>query len=301
MHKNLTGKASFVGRGKPLWWPSETLHSVQRATTTDGSYLFRCLIGSKLKLFRFGWLAWLTLLSLNLLLAACGADSPASPDPKAVQTQPTASATSVGANNAINSAEQSRLEQASKAFDQLQSLRLALQIRQGKLEVGGAEVKQVEGDLQQPDKYQVDVKVQILVASFKIPVIGVGGEQYMKNELGSWNRSKPEDTLNLAILLDKQVGLGSTLLKMQSLQLMGREGLQGVNTIHLKGQLTGREVAPLTLNKLGKRDVTLEIWISEDNPQIQQLSIQEIGADPALWVFNFSKFNQVIQIQKPKT
>ena len=198
------------------------------------------------------------------------------------------------------------IEGAATDFDRLQSLHMLLDIRQGKTQVNGIEVKKVEGDIG-PGQYQAQVQVQVFVGSFGLPVIGIGSEQYMKDEFGNWSQSKPEQIVNLAVLLDPQVGLGSSLRKLSQPRLRGQETLPGgkIATYHIQGDLTGPQVSQLTFNKLGQRDVTLDAWIAQDNGQnrVGQLSIKEKvggnGSDPSWWILNFSNFNAPINIQKP--
>ncbi len=192
------------------------------------------------------------------------------------------------------------LRTANDTFGRLKSLHFTLEVRQGKIEVNGAELRRAEGDLQQPDRYQADVKVHVFVGDFTVKVVGLNKEQYMTDALsGRWSRSKPNEILNMAALLDPKAGVGPALLKMRSPRLIGNEVVNGVDTYHIQGQVAGPDIAPLTLNTLGKRDVTLDVWVGQSDGQLRQMHLKEIGNDPAFWVLTFSKFNDPIDIQKP--
>jgi hypothetical protein len=191
------------------------------------------------------------------------------------------------------------LQRAATVFSDLQSYYLSLDIRQGKLQVKGLEVKQAEGSLQAPDRYDVKVKVALLVVEFKVPVVGLDGQQYMKDDFGHWNPSKPDEKLDLPGLFDPQAGVGPTLAKLRSPRYLGTETLAGVSRLHLQGQLGGPDIARLTLGKLGSRDVTLGAWLDPATYRLTQLALQETGPQGAYWVYNFSKFNEPVNIQKP--
>ncbi|HEX2914843.1 MAG TPA: LppX_LprAFG lipoprotein [Chloroflexia bacterium] len=253
-------------------------------------------------------------MALVLLFSACGAESAATPQSSTptlpvttAAANPTDAATlntanSPAASSATSSSTADILNRASDTFNKLQTVYLNLDIRQGKLEINGLEVKQVEGYLQQPDRYQVQVKVGFFVGEFKVPVTGLNGEQYMRNEFGQWNLSKPEEKLNLAALLDRQTGMGAAMLKLRNPVLLGNETLQGTPVYHLQGVIAGTDIAQLTLNKLGTKDATMELWINQSNTQLVQASLKEnAGSNPANWVFNFSKFNEAVTIQKPQS
>ncbi len=201
------------------------------------------------------------------------------------------------------------LAQGAVFMDGIQSLHLNWQIRQGKLNVGQAEIKAASADLLQPDRFKAQVKVQILFASFELPVIGVGNEQFQRDELGNWHRSKPEETINLSGLIDKQIGVGSTMLKLQNPQYIGLETIDGLPVYHLQGVAGAASVAGLTANRLGQREATIEVWLDQSHTgQVDQFSIKELGGSGptpaanslAWWVFRFTAFNQPITIDKPK-
>jgi hypothetical protein len=191
------------------------------------------------------------------------------------------------------------IRQASTVFIDLQSYYLKLDIRQGKLQVKGLDVKQAEGSLQAPDRYDVKVKVALLLVEFQVPVIGLDGQQYMKDDFGNWNASKPDEKLALPGLFDPQSGVGPTLAKLRDPAYLGVETVNGATTLHLQGGLAGPDIARLTLQKLGSRDVTADAWIEPSTYRLTQLALKETGPDPAYWVYTFSKFNDPVTIMKP--
>lgn len=194
------------------------------------------------------------------------------------------------------------LQQASSNFASLQSLHFLMVIKQGKVQINGTDVQQVDADLQQPAKYQAQVKVNTFLGSFSLPVVGINGKQYMKNELGGWGQSSADQTVNLSAIFDKTSGLAPTILKMQNVQVLGNEMLNGVPTYHLQGTVAAADITQLSFNKLGQHPVTFDLWLSSGNaPQIQQLYIKEIdaGTNTNFWTFQFSKFNENINIQSP--
>jgi hypothetical protein len=191
------------------------------------------------------------------------------------------------------------VSQAATVFAGLQSYYLNLDIQQGKLQVKGLDVKQAEGSLQAPDRYDVKVKVAVLVVEFEVPVIGLDGQQYMKDDFGNWNASGPDEKLDLPGLFDPQAGVGPTLAKLGNLQYLGTETLDGLNVWHLQGGLAGKDISKLTLEKLGSKDVTADVWLDTSTYRLVRLALKEVGPDPAYWVYTFSKFNDPVTIQKP--
>jgi len=268
----------------------------------------------------FTWRCWSGFL-LILLLIACGNDNAnpvATPNLASSTSAATTmaapklpvNATSPGISQTLTSADSTAaltaLSQAARDFSKLQSLHLILEIRQGKVEINGATVKQVAGDVAQPDKYQAQVRVGTFLGDFSLPVIGIGGQQYMKNEFGGWGLSNAQQTVNLAELLDGQAGLGPTLLKMQNVRVLGKENLGGVEgpVYHLQGEVAGSDLTQLTFNKLSVHPATLDVWVTPGGTgeaQVVQVYLKEngTGSDLAFWTFALSKFNEAVQIQKP--
>ena len=192
------------------------------------------------------------------------------------------------------------LRRASDSFNRIQSLHFTLEVRQGKIQVSGADFKSAEGDLQQPDRYQASIRVHAFVTDLIIRVIGLNAEQYMTDPLSNrWKRSSADETLNLAALLDNRTGVGTVLSRVNGARVIGNEIVGGVATYHLQGTVAGSDIAPITLNILGKRDVTLDMWIGQDDFRLRQLYLKENGTNPVFWVLTFSKFNEPVTIQKP--
>lgn len=239
-------------------------------------------------------------LFLLVSLTACGSNTPTPAQTTAsAAILPTATAAPGATTVPAPFPPAEIFSRASAVFTDLQSYYLALDIRQGKLQVKGLDVKQAEGTLQVPDRYDVRVKVALLVVEFTVPVIGLDGQQYMKDDFGNWNASGSDEKLDLPGLFDRQSGVGPTLAKVRDSRYLGTETLAGGVMLHLQGSLSGPDIARLTLQKLGSRDVTVDAWIDPATYRLTQLALKETSQDGAYWVYNFSKFNNPANIQKP--
>lgn len=236
-------------------------------------------------------------LLMLLGLSACGSEA-ATPTPApTVAANPTATASPTTAPPPLPPAEM--LTKASAAFAELQSYYLSLDIRQGKLQVKGLDVKQAEGSLQAPDRYDVRVKVGFLIVEFSVPVVGLDGQQYMRDDSRNWQLSGPDEKLDLPGLFDRQSGVGPTLAKVRDSRYLGLESVSGAPAYHLQGRLAGPDILRLTLDKLGSKDVTVDAWLDPATYRLTQLALKESGQDGAYWVYTFSKFNEPVNIQKP--
>lgn len=239
-------------------------------------------------------------------LAACSSNT-ASPGPAPAPTSPAATSAVASVPAGTTSAATvapplppaEMLIQAGAVFKALQSYYLKLDVRQGKLQVKGLDVKQAEGTLQAPDRYDVRIKAAFVVVEFEVPVIGLDGQQYMKDDFGNWNASKSDEKLDLPGLFDANVGIGPTLAKLRDPRYLGGETLNGGSVFHLQGDLAGPDVSRITLQKLGSKDVTADVWLETTTYRLVQLALKETGPDPAHWVYTFSKFNEPVTIQKP--
>lgn len=244
--------------------------------------------------------------SLPLLLTACGSNTPTPAQPNlsptvtgtlAASTGPVSPAVTVDTAPPLPPAE--IISRASAVFSSLQSYYLVLDIRTGRPQVKGLEVRQAEGFLQAPDRYDVKIQVALLVVEFKIPVVGRDGQQHMRGDNGGWSASTAEEKLDLPAFFNPQSGVGPTLAKVRDPLYLGTVTLSGRPMLHLQGGLTGKDIEGLTLHKLGSRDVTVEGWFDPETFRLTQLSLKETGPNGAYWIYNFSKFNEPVNIQIP--
>ncbi|MEI6045164.1 MAG: LppX_LprAFG lipoprotein [Chloroflexota bacterium] len=263
------------------------------------------------------------LISLSLLLLACGSDatptslapSPSSltnalptasvPSPTAVVPTPTTApptttlalaATPVATTDpAVSEA----LRRAADPNGKINSLHFLVEVKAGKAEIRGAEFRQAEGDMKRPEDFQASIKVNSLFGTLSVEMLGINQEQFTTNPItGGWLKVNKDDNIKLGALLDPSLGVSAILLNLGNPKLIGPETINGVDTLHYQGTSTGKLISPLSIYTLGKHDVILDIWISTQDNLVRQINLKEIDGD-AIWTISFSRFNETVTINRP--
>ena len=68
------------------------------------------------------------------------------------------------------------------------------------------------------------------------------------------------------------------------------------------GQLSGERVAPLTSGMIRSGQVTVDVWIGQDDAYVRRIEIVELDSDPedpTHWHIEFTAFDQPVDIEAP--
>ncbi|HEX2910267.1 MAG TPA: LppX_LprAFG lipoprotein [Chloroflexia bacterium] len=231
----------------------------------------------------------LTTLLLTALLAACGDTPTAVPTPTPTVAPP--SARDIAAKTA------DRLKEVN-------SLHFIVDIKSGEVNLyNNISFKRAEGDYSKPDKYRAKLRVSVAIAQVDAETVGIGDKQWLllKNLSNNWVELPPNVGFKASILFDPDKGLGAIVNKTKDLQIVGSETLDGVDVYHLKGIVSGPDIAPITASTLGKNDVNFDVWTGKSDYLVRQVTFKEISDSPTAsdWQLNFSKFDQPVDIKSP--
>lgn len=240
------------------------------------------------------WILILGCVWLAATLAACGEDSP-TPTPTVPPPTPTPVKPLTPEEIAQKSADK---------LNAINSLHFTVNIKSGQVEIfNGITFKNADGDYSKPDKFRAKLKVSVAVAQVDAETVGLNGQQYLllTNLSKSWVTLPANIGFKPSVLFDPQKGVGAVVTKIQNLELVGTEQLDGVDVYHLKGVVKGADIAPLTAQTLGKNDVNFEVWTGKDDFYVRRVTFKEISTDPnaSEWQLDFSKFNEPVDITLP--
>lgn len=250
-----------------------------------------------------GWSSWRTSklalvasiwIILALALAACGETPTTAPTPNPSPT--------VAPPNPQDIAKQS-----AEKLSATNSLHFVVNIKQGKVQIIPAvDFKNADGNYLKPDKFNADLKVQVLGGLVAAKTIGVGTKQWViiKGLYNNWKQLGDGQGFNATVLFDPQKGLGAVAQRIQNLKLAGSDTIDGVDCWHLQGIVTKTDIGPLTANTLGKNDVNFDLWTGKQDMLTRQVTFKEITStanDPnaSFWEMHFSQFNEQLTIDAP--
>jgi len=172
-------------------------------------------------------------------------------------------------------------------------------------------LRRVEGDIVRPDRMRASVKVAAPGVYLLIQAIGIGDEQFATNPLnGQWQKIPPEWGFNPAILFQSDTGLSAILADVHNLAILSDETIENQRHYHLRGQVSGSKIAPLTGWLVGQGDVAFELWVGADDLYLRRARLIDTATGgsapggtptpPAQWNMDLSKFNLPVTINAPQ-
>jgi lipoprotein LprG len=227
--------------------------------------------------------AFFVILSLGLLLMACGPDIPQIPPAEV-----------------ITRAGEAMLQAPSFHF---------------KIDIGGKPVvlnqltqlslRSAEGDFARPDKMGIHLKALLAVAAAELDMIALGNEQYLTNVLTrQWEVLPPEFGFNPAIMFDPQVGLEQLLKSgLDNPHWIGVETLDGKSVFHLQGSLSGERLQGMSGGLISTGPVDVDLWIESDTYLPRKAVIVDKNSDPekpSTWTMTFSSYGKDVNITAPE-
>jgi hypothetical protein len=152
-----------------------------------------------------------------------------------------------------------------------------------------------------PDRVSCNVKVSLKNGNIvKVKRVWVPEGAFetnpMTQELG---KAPPESKFN-PVLLFAAAGIPEVLRTgFQNGQVVGREKIQNLDTIHLKGEVSGDKLNPLAGSTL-KPELAypVDLWIDEQSANPARIHITESGGNG--WLIEISGANEPVHIPPPK-
>ncbi|MGB0386776.1 MAG: LppX_LprAFG lipoprotein [Ardenticatenaceae bacterium] len=235
-------------------------------------------------------LTFLLLMWLLLALVGCGGND--EPAPTAAPPTPTPS-------------PQDWLNGAIDAWNQSQSFHFSLVLENrtipldpsGTLAFGNA-----EGNVVAPDQFQSKTVVKTLLGNVEVGFIGIGDDQWLTNPLnGQWEKVEIASAIQVSDLFNQQNGIGKLVSDTANLERAADETIEGVETIHLRGDLPGSVLADFAPELANQDKVNIDLWISQSDTRIQKLVITEPPTDgiSPIWTFLFTQYDAVPAIEPP--
>ncbi|MBA3825267.1 MAG: LppX_LprAFG lipoprotein [Ktedonobacterales bacterium] len=219
------------------------------------------------------------LVSLTMLLAACGGSTATSPY-----------------------TAEDLIQKASTNFAQDTALHFTLTAKD--IVPGLYAVTAAEGDVVRPDKLKIIGSDMVSKGgTLGIGIIIIGANQYV--DLGNIGKYHPTTGLpNLLAIFSPTEGIGSILNQLQSPSKPTADTVGGVACWKVNGTVTSSLLAPITgSSSTISTPVATQIWVGQTDLQIHQVTLTGKAADGDLdttaRTFVLSKFNETIAITAP--
>jgi hypothetical protein len=152
-----------------------------------------------------------------------------------------------------------------------------------------------------PDRVSCDVKITLKNGTIvQITRVWVPEGTFQSNPLTRQFAKLPPDTSFNGAVLFARTGIPEVLrTDVQNAQAVGREKVQNVDALHLKGEVPGAKLSPLMGAALDHdRSYPVDLWIEERSGNALELHVSE-GAGNG-WLIELSGTNEPVSIPTPQ-
>ena len=209
-------------------------------------------------------------------------------------------ATSTGTPTAID-----LLARASRRLAETQTVHFRLDIEgETFVDDGGAiRLLEAEGDLQRPDRVATAFKAEVLTRVITLNLVTIGDQTWTTNILtGDWETAPPEFAYRPTILFDSQAGIGPVMGRVQDVELLGEEEIDGRESLHVAARVEESVIGPLTYETMTGSPITVDLWIDRESDDLLRARLAEppdAGNDPATWTLDLSEHGEQVAIEAP--
>ena len=162
------------------------------------------------------------------------------------------------------------------------------------IELAGA-----EGDMSRPQSVEALASVAISLVTLDVSLIFVGDDAYMTDFLtGNWGPAPDDFSYNPALLLSASDGLGPVLQALNEPQVIGRETVDGVDSVHLRGSVEQDLIDDMTAGALTGDAIGVDIWFDAETLDVVKIDLAEPN-DGTTWIISLSNHNVPVTIEAP--
>jgi hypothetical protein len=223
-----------------------------------------------------------------LALAACG---PAANEATTPEPTPTAAAL---------------LEMASKRLAETPTVHFALDVQGETFIDTGRNIRllSAEGDLQRPDRVRTAFQAEVMDRAISLQLVTIGKQSWTTNILtGEWGNAPLEFAYQPDILFSTQDGIGPVMGRVEHVERLEDEEIDGRSTYHLRATVDESVVGPLTYYTITGSPVTVNLWIDQETHDLLRARLSEPPGperpNPAVWTLNLTHHGEDVSIEPP--
>jgi hypothetical protein len=163
-----------------------------------------------------------------------------------------------------------------------------------------------EGDLVRPDRVRTTFQAEILGRTISLQLITIGDKSWTTNVLtGDWEVAPVEFAYRPGILFSTQDGIGPVMGRVENVERLEDEEIDGRPVYHLQSVVDQSVVGPLTYNTIRGSPVTVDLWIDRETNDLLRARMSEPPGDdrphPAVWTLDLSHHGEDVAIEPPET
>jgi lipoprotein LprG len=202
-----------------------------------------------------------------------------------------------GANQSLPDAA-TLLKQSAQTTRVVKSAHLELTV-QGKIE--HLPVKTLTGDLTNAPTVAAKGHTKVTMGGDDVDAdfVVLDGTLYASLDPSSWNNFGSASNLyDVSLILNPDVGLANILSNVTDPKAVGREAINGVQTVKITGQVNADTVNKVAPKIATTGNVPTTAWIQEDgNHELVQIALEPSSGNSLQ--MTLSKWNEPVSIEKP--
>lgn len=173
------------------------------------------------------------------------------------------------------------------------------------IDTGGAiRLVGAEGDLVRPDRVHTSFQAEVMDRTISLQLITIGEESWTTNVLtGEWGPAPVEFAYRPDILFSTQDGIGPVMGRVDDVERLEDEEINGKAAYHLRAVVDQEVVGPLTYETIKGSPVTVDLWIDQETSDLLRARLTEAPSDerpsPAVWTLDLSHHGDGVSIEPP--
>ena len=198
------------------------------------------------------------------------------------------------------------LEMASKRLAETPTVHFALDVQGETFIDTGRNIRLLgaEGDLQRPDRVRTAFQAEVMDRAISLQLVTIGDRSWTTNILtGEWENAPLEFAYQPDILFSTQDGIGPVMGRVEGVQRLEDEEIEGQSTFHLRATVDESVVGPLTYYTVTGDPVTVDLWIDQETHDLLRARLSEPPGperpNPAVWTLNLSHHGEDVSIEPP--
>lgn len=160
------------------------------------------------------------------------------------------------------------------------------------------------GNLLRPDRVWTEFQAEVLGRAITLQLITIADQTWLTNILtGAWGPAPVEFAYRPDVLFDTQNGIGPVMGRVDSVERLPDEELDGQSVYRLRAEVADSVIGPLTYYTLKGSPVIVDLWIDRESDNLLRARISEPKSaerpNAAVWTLNLFDHGDEVAIEPP--
>ncbi|TVR72445.1 MAG: LppX_LprAFG lipoprotein [Sphaerobacteraceae bacterium] len=170
-------------------------------------------------------------------------------------------------------------------------------------EIGEISLSDAEGQIERPDRAEIDIKIDSAIADVPVTIVSYDGEVYIKDPVAGSTHSAPDDfQFNPAIMFDQDEGIPALIRSVDNAELIDEsDDVEGRAAYQIYGVIDGDMVQQATAGTFpGTGDIDFNVWIDRETYDVLKIvaddPTEESDSTWEMWIYDH---DEPVEIDDP--